>query len=272
MANNRVKFRYGICQNSHMEDTGKPCPLCQSKEIQRVVATKELVCSECKARLKEIPRPATFWEKYGKMLIAGIAVLVIGGAGAWLFLSGDEKDTEPISVTLNHVQKTLKVGEQDTLVPAITPEDPNASIIWQTGDLNIVKVNNGIVEAIAEGSDSVVVQVLLNGGKTSVACNYTVTAENNTVTEENNNVTEENNAENDEQVTSESKVQTVSKKPWANYASFDGTTMTFKKRHVIPGTDQVANPGDKVTGKWVNGEVNLVRWYHDGTSETLTHK
>ena len=50
--------------------------------------------------------------------------------------------------------------------------------------------------------------------------------------------------------------------------------MTFKKAHRIPGTSRVAQPGDKVQGKWVDGEVNLVRWYHaDGSqSETLTHE
>lgn len=174
MANNRVKFRYGICQNSHMEETGKPCPLCQSKEIQRVIATKELVCSECKAKLKEIPRPATFWEKYGKLIIVGITVLVIGGVGVAFFLSGDKKGPTSINVALNHIQKTLKVGEQDTLVTTITPEASNASIIWQAGDGNIVKVNDGIVEAIAEGTDSVVVQVLFDGEKACAVCNYTV--------------------------------------------------------------------------------------------------
>ena len=63
-------------------------------------------------------------------------------------------------------------------------------------------------------------------------------------------------------------------KPWSSYASFDGTTMGFKKAHRIPGTSRVAQPGDKVQGKWVDGEVNLVRWYHaDGSqSETLTHE
>ena len=63
-------------------------------------------------------------------------------------------------------------------------------------------------------------------------------------------------------------------RPWSSYASFDGTTMTFKKAHRIPGTSRVAQPGDKVQGKWVDGEVNLVRWYHaDGSqSETLTHE
>lgn len=68
--------------------------------------------------------------------------------------------------------------------------------------------------------------------------------------------------------------KTPTPKPWSSYASFDGTTMTFKKAHRIPGTSRVAQPGDKVQGKWVDGEVNLVRWYHaDGSqSETLTHE
>ncbi len=60
-----------------------------------------------------------------------------------------------------------------------------------------------------------------------------------------------------------------------SFATFDGTTMVFKTSHVIPGTSEVAEPGDKVTGVWdANGEVNSVRWYHaDGTaSEVLTHE
>lgn len=66
----------------------------------------------------------------------------------------------------------------------------------------------------------------------------------------------------------------VKKTPKYSFASFDGTTMVFKQRHTIPGTSQVAEPGDRVTGVWENGEVNSVRWYHaDGTaSEVLTHE
>lgn len=63
-------------------------------------------------------------------------------------------------------------------------------------------------------------------------------------------------------------------KPWASYATFDGTTMTFTRTHTIPGTSRVAKPGDRVQGVWKNGEVNSVRWYHaDGSpSEHLTHE
>lgn len=70
------------------------------------------------------------------------------------------------------------------------------------------------------------------------------------------------------------KVKTPAPKPWASYATFDGTTMTFTRTHTIPGTSRVAKPGDRVQGVWKNGEVNSVRWYHaDGTpSEHLTHE
>lgn len=70
------------------------------------------------------------------------------------------------------------------------------------------------------------------------------------------------------------KVKTPAPKPWASYATFDGTTMTFTRTHTIPGTSRVAKPGDRVQGVWKNGEVNSVRWYHaDGSpSEHLTHE
>lgn len=269
MPNNKVKFRYGICQNSHMEETGKPCPLCQSKEIQRVIATKELVCSECKAKLKEIPRPATFWEKYGKMIIAAIAVLVIGGCTALFFLPGDKKDSEPIIVTLNHVQKTLKVGEQDTLVTTITPEAPNASIIWQAGDGNIVKVNNGVVEAVAEGKDSVIVQVLLNGEKASVACNYIVEK---SEIEEPQPQLEESQPQSEKPITTTAPPVT---KPTPtlptstlklSYGTYTGQIkggypngqgrLVYSTSRQINRNDpkgRTANPGDAVQGTFVNG-------------------
>lgn len=70
------------------------------------------------------------------------------------------------------------------------------------------------------------------------------------------------------------KVKKTDPKPWASYATFDGTTMTFTRTHTIPGTSRVAKPGDRVQGVWKNGEVNSVRWYHaDGSpSEHLTHE
>lgn len=76
-----------------------------------------------------------------------------------------------------------------------------------------------------------------------------------------------------EQKPKETTSKKAASKPWASYASFDGTTMTFRKAHVIPGTSKMAQPGDKVSGLWVDGEVNSVRWYHaDGSpSEQLVH-
>ena len=264
-------FRYGICQNTHADENGQVCSKCKSKEVQKVLATKELVCSECKAKLKEIPRPATFWEKYGKLIIAGIVVLIIGGVVATFFLSGDDKDSAPINVALNHVQKTLKIGEQDTLVATITPEDSNASIIWQTGGGKIVKVNNGIVEAIAEGTDSVVVQVLLDGEKASVACCYTV--EKAEVEEPQPQLEESQPQPEKSTVTTESSVtkptptpQPTSGKLKLSYGTYTGQIkggypngqgrLVYSTSRQINRNDpkgRTANPGDVVQGAFVNG-------------------
>jgi len=135
---------------------------------------------------------------------------------------------------------TLKKGDTKKLEYKAEPADYNETLEWESSNPDVATVDaNGLVTAVKNGTAKIT-------GKTPNVTSAPITV---TVTE-----------------------AVDQPKPWAGYASFDGTTMTFKKRHVIPGTNQVANPGDKVTGKWVNGEVNLVRWYHDGTSETLTHK
>ena len=152
------------------------------------------------------------------------------------------KMIEKISIT-NTKDFTLKEGGTKKLEYKAEPADHNETVAWESSDPSVATVDDeGLVTAVREGKT----EILAKASKvTSTSVTVTVNTKN---------------------------TKDVGGEPWANYATFDGTTMTFTKRHIIPGTNQTANPGDKVTGKWVNGEVNLVRWYHDGTSETLTHK
>lgn len=137
---------------------------------------------------------------------------------------------------------SLTVGSKKKLTCKVEPVDNEENIIWESSEESVATVDDeGLVRAVREGKTEIL-------AKASKVTSTSVT------------------------VTVNTKDVGGPREPWANYATFDGTTMTFTKRHIIPGTNQTANPGDKVTGKWVNGEVNLVRWYHDGTSETLTHK
>lgn len=327
--------RWGMCTN----------PQCPNYRQKIEITRGDFVCpeEECKKPLSPCAPPQqkkNFFEKNKKPIgiIAG-AVLGIAAIGGGIYAltngSGKAGGGEPseAKVTLNHTQKTLKVGESDTLKATVTPDGTQATYVWRASNKsNAVEVSSdGIVTAREAGEGKVQVQAIVNDDTLKDVCVYTVTTESSqdrliselSITEGDFSLKVGNTKElhykavpeqNGEQVAFESEnssVATVSagvvkgvkagktrivakssksgktayvtvtvkndegnpvtKRPWDSYATFDGTTMTFKKRHVIPGTDKVASPGDKVTGKWVNGEVNLVRWYHDGTSEPLTH-
>ena len=84
--NTHLQFRYGQCLNDG-------CSKCKSKEIQEIPARKDFVCQECGKELREVQRPLTWWEKYGKATSAAIAaVVVIGGGVAWFASSGSESE------------------------------------------------------------------------------------------------------------------------------------------------------------------------------------
>lgn len=89
-----LQFRYGQCLNDG-------CSKCKSKEIQEIPARKDFVCQECGKELREVPRPRSFGEKYGKTLTAAIAaVVVIGGGIAWFASSGSDSEKTVPEVTV----------------------------------------------------------------------------------------------------------------------------------------------------------------------------
>lgn len=65
-----LRFRYGICLNDG-------CEKCKSKEVQQIPARKDFVCEACQKPLRECPPPKSFWDKYGKLIIAVAAVIAI---------------------------------------------------------------------------------------------------------------------------------------------------------------------------------------------------
>ena len=82
--------------------------------------------------------------------------------------------TEPeYTVSLDHTNVTLAVGESVTLTATVTPEGATTeSMWWQVYDTNIATVENGVVTAVSEGSTRVIVHV----GDYFAACQVTVEA------------------------------------------------------------------------------------------------
>lgn len=129
--NTHLQFRYGQCLNDG-------CSKCKSKEIQEIPARKDFVCQECGKELREVQRPRSWWEKYGKTTSVAIAVVVVIGCGvAWFANSGSnpEKpaqenvavpdttaDAAPDTTVAKPVEKTQEEVTQPTKdEPAETP-------------------------------------------------------------------------------------------------------------------------------------------------------
>mgnify|MGYP002623122932 CR=1 FL=1 len=62
----------------------------------------------------------------------------------------------PSSVTLNKNSLTLSVGDTETLVATISPENTtDKDVIWTSSDDTVATVEDGLVTAISEGSATI---------------------------------------------------------------------------------------------------------------------
>jgi len=257
----------GICKNFG------ECDMADNKEVQEVEKSN-FVCEECGKPLHPVDGGSKTAGSGGgsgpgsnKKLMGIIAGAVLGvaaiGGGIYALTGGSDKQEDGekpqaprVSVALNHTQKTLKVGETDTLVATVTPSDVNATILWRPSKKsNAVEVSNGIVTAKEEGESKVQVQVIANGDTVSSICSYIVEKADKAVTE----------------------VKPVDKpvnKPTNGYGTVDlgyGSytgdlkngkphghgTITYKtSRKVVSWGDEVAKPGDKFEGDFRDGAIN----------------
>lgn len=78
-------------------------------------------------------------------------------------------------ISLNKTSDTLQVGATDTLSAAITPSNAtNQNLRWISSNKRIVKVENGVVTAVSEGTAIII--VTSPDGRYAASCTVTVTA------------------------------------------------------------------------------------------------
>lgn len=131
-----------------------PCPCCKQNTLEEVGKT--------------IGDPSP-WSKYAAIAIGALAVLGGGGFGIYKALA----PSHPKEVTLNHFEKTLFVGDKDTLRATLSPTKSEGTLEWKTSNHEVVVVDDGIVTALKEGTGKIRVSVKDVDGVEAI-CEYTI--------------------------------------------------------------------------------------------------
>lgn len=272
---------------------GKPC----SKALKRYVIEADktnFVCPECGGKLVPCDGPVTDPDSLKKegtgipsktitpppskkliFIIGGIVALAVIGGGTAYYLSSSEERPIPTKLEIVDYDPALWVGTTDTLTVKSTPADAKATYIWSSSNESVATVMDGIVRVVGEGETSITVKVK---GNEEISASAKFFAEN---YEE----TPVDEPKGKGQETQKPVSTPASDKLDLGFATYQGDikngkpegngTMTFKSRHIIPGSkgDIVAEPGEYVVGTWRNGEVNLVTLHQkNGNKPIITHK
>lgn len=289
-----LQYNYGICTNRDMDGEGNPCPLCTSKEKQKVMSTHDFVCRECGEKLTKVVGDPGGDGKWKYVAIAAGAVAVLGGGGYALYSASSKPSPE--GITLNHTQKTLFVGEKDTLKATITPEGCEGKLTWKTSVDGTLSVADGIVTANKEGKGNV--RVVLEGEDgIKAVCEYTVKVKDERVVEPVgvDDTSVESTATGDKGSTEGVKVADKNKnknkgggggpkvvkdgvgRVNLGYGSYYGElkngvphghgTITYtRSTRIVNSKDFQAQSGDKFEGEFRNGKISggMGYWYHNG--------
>lgn len=167
--------------------------------------------------------------------------------------SPGEIDVESMTFTETEKDMVLSPNTEKQLNIDCTPDNANEGVFWKSDNPNVATVSDkGLVKAIALGTSTITAETSRTHTTTSIKV---------TVKKGEGNKIDLGFA------TYEGDLKNG--KPEGN------GTMTFKTRHVIPGSkgDIVAEPGEYAVGTWRNGEVNLVTLHqNNGNKPIITHK
>lgn len=151
------------------------CAKADANEVIEIPAIDTLggipSCPCCKQNtLQEIPHTTTKLPLYAGIGVAALAVLGGGGYGVYSLL----KSPTPKDIVLNHTEKTLMVGDMDTLRATISPDGCEGTFTWKASkDGTLTVSNDGIVTAVKEGTGKV--RVILEGADgIKAVCEYTI--------------------------------------------------------------------------------------------------
>ncbi|WP_191032114.1 Ig-like domain-containing protein [Bacteroides sp. GM023] len=295
-ASERDRYKYGICTNRDKGGEGAPCPKCESKEVQKVRGGQDFVCDECKEPLRMVPPPK---EGPNMKMIGGIiaAVVVLGGAGIGIALSGGDKteeqqvddttggieqvdgatdddgmEVEEVNVTDMTFMETaqdmkLKKSETKQLNIDCNPGNANETVTWKSGNEAVATVSpNGIVTAVAAGKATIT--AVADRSQTKAEIEVTVSDGGSTGT-----TTVTDGSATSGIVTKDLGYAVYKGRMKNGLMNDESGVLTFKTTHIIEPRDvkkREAKAGEKVVGIFEDGHLTTGTWYKsDGNKEVI---
>lgn len=159
---NLNKFKIGECHN-----VGNCTHIGERQAIPSELANAGgFKCKYCGAPLQEPPKPRSFWEKFGKVIMLAVAVIVLAGIGLGIYnlTRGPEID----QIKLNKKSIALVIGENPTdVITAIALDkegteikDAKVTYKWTVKDNEVASVTqDGEVTAIKKGNTTVTAEI-----------------------------------------------------------------------------------------------------------------
>lgn len=295
-ASERDRYKYGICTNRDKGGEGAPCPKCESKEVQKVRGGQDFVCDECKEPLRMVPPPK---EGPNMKMIGGIiaAVVVLGGAGIGIALSGGDKteeqqvddttggieqvdgvtdddgmEVEEVNVTDMTFMETaqdMKLTKSETKQLNIdcNPGNANETVTWKSGNEAVATVSpNGIVTAVAAGKATIT--AVADRSQTKAEIEVTVSDGGSTGTS-----TVTDGGATSGIVTKDLGYAVYKGRMKNGLMNDESGVLTFKTTHIIEPRDvkkREAKAGEKVVGIFEDGHLTTGTWYKsDGNKEVI---
>lgn len=295
-ASERDRYKYGICTNRDKGGEGAPCPKCESKEVQKVRGGQDFVCDECKEPLRMVPPPK---EGPNMKMIGGIiaAVVVLGGAGIGIALSGGDKteeqqvddttggieqvdgvtdddgmEVEEVNVTDMTFMETaqdmkLKKSETKQLNIDCNPGNANETVTWKSGNEAVATVSpDGIVTAVAAGKATIT--AVADRSQTKAEIEVTVSDGGSTGT-----TTVTDGGATGGIVTKDLGYAVYKGRMKNGLMNDESGVLTFKTTHIIEPRDvkkREAKAGEKVVGIFEDGHLTTGTWYKsDGNKEVI---
>jgi hypothetical protein len=159
----------GNCDNANKD---KIFEIAEGEKTECPVCHKDDMLVEVKGPNKKL---------IGIIVGAMLGIAAIGGA-IYAFTRGEDgKGKGKLELTLNHSEKTLKVGDSDTIIATVTPEGTQATFTWKASKDGTIEVQDGIVKAVKGGSGKVRVQAIVGKETLSAICKYSISSDEETV-------------------------------------------------------------------------------------------